>query len=116
MQLRGIRGATTVKKDSKEEIISATRELLQEMVKFNDLNIDDIASIVFTTTKDLKAEFPAVAARALGWKDTPLLCAREIDVPKSLSKCIRILMHINTSKKPSEIKHVYLNEAINLRR
>jgi len=116
MQTRGVRGATTVNKNSKAEIISATKELLSEIIKANALNIDDIASIIFTTTKDLNAEFPAVAARELGWNDTPLLCAKEIEVPGSLAKCIRVLLQVNSTKKPSEIKHIYLNQAVNLRR
>lgn len=116
MSIRGIRGATTTKNNSKEEILDATKELLQEILKKNQLKIEDIASIIFTTTKDLNAEFPAVAARELGWNDTPLLCTREIDVPKSLAKCIRILLLVNSNKEQKEIQHVYLREAVNLRR
>ena len=116
MPLRGIRGATSVTSNTKEEIISATKELLEEIAKANQLKIEEIASIIFTVTKDLNAEFPATAARELGWKDTPLLCACEIDVPKSLPKCIRVLLHVNTEKKQKEIKHIYLKEAQTLRR
>jgi len=116
MLVRGIRGATTVKGNSKEEILAATKELLSEIVKRNQLKIEDMASIVFSATKDLNAEFPAVAARELGWNDTPLLCTSEIDVSGSLPKCIRVLFLVNTDKKPTEIQHVYLKEAVNLRR
>lgn len=116
MPVRGIRGATTVKNNIREEILSATRDLLSEILKRNQLKVEDIASIIFTTTKDLNAEFPAAAARELGWEETPLLCTSEIDVPESLPKCIRILLHVNSDKKQSEVKHVYLREAVNLRR
>jgi len=116
MLVRGIRGATCVKSDSKEEIIAATAELLEEIVKQNQLAVADIASVIFSVTRDISAEFPAAAAHQMGWKDTPLLCTYEIDVPGSLSRCIRILMLVNTEKKPGEIKHVYLREAVVLRR
>lgn len=116
MPVRGIRGATTVKNNAKEEIVAATKELLAEILKKNDFKIDDVASVVFTTTKDLNAEFPAVAARELGWEITPLLCASEIDVPKSLAKCIRVLLLVNTDQTQKKIKNVYLKEAVNLRR
>ena len=116
MKIRGIRGATTVKNNDKKEIIAATKELLQEIVAANKLKIEDIASIVFTTTQDLNAEFPAVAAREIGWADTPLLCAKEIDVPGSLAKCIRVLLHVNSEAEQKDLKHIYLKEAVNLRR
>ena len=116
MQIRGIRGATTARQNAKEDIIEATKELLLEVVKRNQLNVDDIASIIFTTTLDLNAEFPAAAARELGWRETALLCTHEINVPESLSHCIRVLLHINSEKKQSEIQHVYLHGAVNLRR
>lgn len=115
MPVRGIRGAITAKSNSKEEIISATKELLAEIVKSNALKIEDIASIVFSSTKDLNAEFPAAAARELGWNETPLLCTSEIDVPGSLQKCIRVLLLVNSDKKQEEMKHIYLGEAVNLR-
>ena len=116
MALRGIRGATSVTLNTKEEVISATRELLTALVKANGLSVDEIASVLFSTTRDLNAEFPAVAARELGWNGTPLLCMQEIDVPGSLSNCIRILIHYNTEKTQNEMKHVYLREAVHLRR
>lgn len=116
MQIRGIRGATTVAANTREEIVAATKELLSEIIKANQLNIEDIASIIFSATQEINAEFPAVAARELGWNDTALLCTSEIDVPGSLPKCIRILMHVNSDKPQKEIKNVYLREAVNLRR
>lgn len=116
MTIRGIRGATTADSNSREAIVGATRELLQELAAANQLKIDDVASIIFTVTADLNAEFPAVAARELGWQDTPLLCGCEINVPGSLPKCIRVLLHVNAATPPSEIKHLYLKESCNLRR
>lgn len=112
---RGIRGATTVASNDREEILAATTELLQLLVERNDLHSDHIASVIFTATDDLDAEFPAVAARSLGWVETALMCAREIPVPGSLRKCIRVLIHVNTTRSATEIQHVYLREAISLR-
>ena len=114
--MRGIRGATTVAANDKREILDATKELLQEMVRANQIEIEEIASVIFSATHDLNAEFPAVAARELGWKDTPLLCTNEIDVPGSLQKCVRVLMLVNTDKEQPDIQHVYLKEAVNLRK
>jgi chorismate mutase len=116
MNLRGIRGATTVSNNTQEEILSATKELLSEILLANKIKVEDIASVIFTATRDLNAEFPALAARQLGWEETPLLCAVEIDVPKSLKKCIRVLLQVNTDKAQRDIKHVYLKEAVKLRR
>jgi len=96
--------------------LTATKELLAAIEKRNQLKIEDIASIIFTVTKDLDAEFPAVAARELGWNETPLLCNYEIDVPKSLPKCIRVLLTVNSDKSQKAIQHVYLREAVKLRR
>jgi chorismate mutase len=116
MTVRGLRGATTVTVNSREEIILATKELLLKLREDNDFKVEDVASALFSTTKGLNAEFPAVAAREIGWNDTALLCMREIEVPGSLSNCIRVLIHLNTNKKQNEIKNVYLREAVNLRR
>lgn len=113
--LRGVRGATTVSANDAGEILDATRELLEEMCQRNQVRPDDIASAIFTVTPDLNATFPAEAARQLGWKWVPMLCATEIPVPGRLTRCIRILIQVNTSKKPDEIKHVYLREAEALR-
>lgn len=116
MSVRGLRGATTVAKNDKNEIISATKELLAGLLTANNLQVPDIASVVFTVTPDLLAEFPAVAAREIGWADTPLLCATEIDVPGSLPRCIRVLLHVNSEQPQAEMKHLYLKEAQSLRR
>lgn len=115
MAVRGIRGATSVAKNDKAAIVAATKELLAEIIKANQLLIDDVASIIFTVTLDLNAEFPAVAARELGWHDTPLLCANEIAVPGSLPKCIRLLLTVNSERQQSELKHIYLKDAVTLR-
>ena len=116
MAVRGIRGATITLADSREAILEATRELLQEMLRANAASdFDDIASILFTTTPDLTAAFPAEAARELGMSTVPLLCASEIDVPGRLARCIRVLIHLNTEKPAREIVHVYLREAKSLR-
>ena len=116
MSLRGIRGATSISVDSKEEILSATRELLQAILTENhDLRKEDVASALFTTTPDVTAEFPPVAARTLGWNAVPMLCSHEIPVPGSLPMTIRVLIHWNTHKAQSEIKHIYLREAKKLR-
>ena len=113
--VRGIRGATTVTSNEKNEIIAATKELLQKIVKDNAVAVADIASVLFSSTPGLNAEFPAVAAREIGWQDTPLMCMQELAVPGSLANCIRVLLLVNTDKKQAEIKHVYLREAVNLR-
>lgn len=113
--MRGIRGAITVERNSAEEIVSATRELLAVIIKENDLEPESIASAFFTVTTDLDAEFPASAAREMGWKYVPLLCATEINVPGRLGKCIRVMVHVNTEKSQRDLKHVYLRDAARLR-
>ncbi|GCE16836.1 chorismate mutase [Dictyobacter kobayashii] len=115
MYCRGIRGATTIEHNDREEILAATRELLELLIEKNDLKVEDIVSAIFSLTADLDAEFPAVAARGLGWTETALMCTREIPVPNSLQKCIRVLIHVNTTRNAQEIQHVYLKEAVNLR-
>jgi len=116
MSVRGIRGATTVDQDTPEAILSATQELLETIRGSNpDLKVADIASIWFTLTDDLRSEFPAKAARQIGWLETPLMCAREIPVPGSLPKCVRVLIHWNTNMPPSTIRHIYLGKATQLR-
>src|SRR5689334_16635722 len=112
---RGVRGATTVDANSREEILTATRQMLALMMRRNDITVTDVASAVFTVTKDLNAEFPALAARQLGWLEVPLLCGYEIDVPNSLAMCIRVLVHWNTTKRQDEIQHVYIHNAVRLR-
>ena len=95
---RAIRGATTSKNNTKDSIIEATKELLSQMIESNSIELENISFAIFTTTKDLNAEFPALAARLLGWQDIALMCANEIDVPGSQKSCIRILLTINTDK------------------
>jgi chorismate mutase len=112
---RGIRGATTVEANTAEDIIEATDDLLRALIALNDLRPDDVASAVFTTTVDLTAAFPALAARNLGWTEVPLLCAHEMDVPGALGKVVRILLHVNTLRRAAEIRHVYLRDARGLR-
>src|SRR5690606_36921928 len=96
--------------------LAATRELLEELLRANQItDFDEIVSAIFTTTSDLTSTFPAEAARLLGMKQVPLLCAGEIPVPGSMPRCIRVLLHVNTEKKQGEIVHVYLREAKKLR-
>ena len=113
--MRAIRGATTVDSDTPELIRRATRELLETIVARNDFTSADVISAIFTVTDDLRSEFPAHAARELGWLDVPLLCTMEIPVPGSLARCIRVLLHIESSKARTEIRHVYLHDARTLR-
>lgn len=115
MACRGLRGATTVDSNDREEILEATRQLLALVVHRNGVRTEDIASAQFTVTKDLDAEFPALAARQLGWADVPLLCGYEISVPGSLERCIRVLLHWNTDRPQSEVVHVYERGAERLR-
>ena len=112
---RGVRGATTVEQDDREEILRATRELLALVIHLNGIHTEDVASAIFTTTPDLAAAFPATAARQLGWLDVPLMCSHEIDVPGALGQCIRVLIHWNTATPQHDIQHVYLKEAQALR-
>ena len=116
MPIRGIRGATNVNSDEPELILQATRELLEEILLENEgMQTEDIASAIFTVTDDLVSTFPAQAARQMGWGLVPMLCAREIPVPESLPRVIRVLVHWNTELPQSQIKHVYLREAVKLR-
>ncbi|HEV3003035.1 MAG TPA: chorismate mutase [Pirellulales bacterium] len=115
IRCRGVRGATTVEHNTREEVLRGTQQLLALMIRQNQIEHDDVASAIFTTTPDLNAEFPALAARQLGWLDVPLLCTHEINVPGSLARCIRILIHWNTSKTLAELQHVYIRDAARLR-
>jgi chorismate mutase len=115
VKCRGIRGATVIAANTRSAIIDGTRELLSAMAEANEVEIDDVAGILFTTTTDLNAEFPAVAGRELGWLDTAMLCGHEIAVPGSLKSCVRVLMLWNTDKALRDIRHVYLGEAQSLR-
>jgi chorismate mutase len=116
MTIRGIRGATTVTADHPDLILQATRELLEEILAENDgMQPEDVASAIFTVTDDIVSTFPAQAARQMGWDMVPMLCGREIPVPESLPRVIRVLVHWNTELPQSEIKHVYLRDAVKLR-
>ena len=115
MACRGIRGATTVDQNTSEDILEGTAELLTALARLNDLAPDDVASAFFTTTIDLDAAFPALAARDLGWIEVPLMCAHEMAVGGALAKVVRILLHVNTDRTPQEIRHVYLRGARTLR-
>lgn len=115
MFVRAIRGATTAEENSPEKITVATKELLVEIIEKNHLDVDEVISVILTSTVDLNSAFPATAARELGWKFVPLMCASEINVPGSLEKCVRVLIHAYTDKKPEDINHIYLNGAKVLR-
>jgi chorismate mutase len=116
MTTRGIRGATTIDDDTQEGVLSFTRELLESIFKSNpELKTEDIASAIFTTTADITAAFPALAARQFGWDQVPMICAQEIPVPGSLPRCIRVLIHWNTDMEQTAINHVYLHKAKSLR-
>ncbi|MFI5035780.1 MAG: chorismate mutase [Acidimicrobiales bacterium] len=113
--LRALRGATTCGNDSAQEISAATQELLVALMVRNDLDHDDVVSVIFTTTPDLRATFPATAARDVGFGDVPLLCATEIDVPGAMVRCIRVLMHVYSTRERTALVHVYLRDAQSLR-
>ena len=115
MKVRGVRGATTSDSNSREDILLAARDLITGIIEANEIVADDVASILFSTTADLNAEFPAVAARNLGFTNTALECLVEMNVPGSLARCIRVLMHVNSDKQQKEIRHIYLKNAKSLR-
>jgi chorismate mutase len=116
MFVRGIRGATTVKNNEEKEILAATTELLLHIIAENQVVPDDICSVFVTTTEDLTATFPARAIRQMqGWELVPLMCSLEIPVKPSLPLCIRLMVHVNTTKSQKQINHIYLNEAKVLR-
>jgi chorismate mutase len=116
MGVRAIRGAITINEDKSDQIIESTRVLLEEILTRNStLSTNDIASVIFTVTNDIKSEYPAKAAREMGWNKVPLLCAREIPVQGSIPLCIRVLLHWNTDLSQDEINHVYLRGAEVLR-
>jgi len=116
MVVRGIRGAISAEENTREAILEATRELLEEILRVNELShYEDLVSAIFTTSPDLNAAFPAEAARGLGMNEVPLLCASEIAVEGALPRCIRVLLHVNTDKKQSDVTHVYMRDAVKLR-
>lgn len=115
MPVRGIRGATTAACNEASEILDATEELLRELVRRNELDVDEIAFAYLTTTTDLDAEFPAVAARRIGWVDVPLLCGHDMEVrqpnPRGVARCIRVLLLYNTDRRQRQMRHAYLRGA-----
>jgi chorismate mutase len=115
MGYRGIRGAITVDANTRDAMLTATRRLLRSMIEVNGVQVADLASVIFTATSDLDAVYPAVAARAMGWTEVPLLCMQEMAVVGSLRRCIRVLMHWNTDREAADVRHVYLEGARVLR-
>ena len=111
----GIRGATTANANTREEILSATKELLQEILRVNQIEESQVAAAWFTTTQDLNAGFPAQVARQMGWMNVALMCAHEMAVPNALPHCIRVLLMVNTDKTPQELQYIYLRDAKDLR-
>ena len=115
-KVRGVKGATTTEGTSAEDVLAATEQLLTTLINENHIEQDDVAAVQFTTSPDLVAEFPAVAARErLNWNDVPLMCGHEMARPGALKQCIRILILWNTEKPQNEIRHAYLNSAAKLR-
>jgi chorismate mutase len=113
--LRGLRGATTAAANTSEAILEATEELIRALQEANGFEPDDVESAIFTSSPDLTAEYPARAARRLGWDSVPLLGASEVGVPSGLPRCVRLLLHLYTSKPPRDLKHIYLRGAAQLR-
>ena len=115
MSVRGIRGATTAAANEARAIVDVTEELLRELVRRNDLDVDEIAFAYFTTTPDLDAEFPALAARRLGWLDVPMLCGHDMAVrqpnPRGVAMCVRVLLLYNTDRAQRDMRHAYLQGA-----
>ncbi|MDA8369889.1 MAG: chorismate mutase [Nocardiopsaceae bacterium] len=115
MAVRAIRGAVQVDADERGLVLEATAELVSEVVRRNELSTDDVISVLFTATPDLTSEFPALAARELGFTDVPLMCATEIAVPRALPRVVRLMAHVETDKARDELQHVYLRGAQALR-
>ncbi len=113
--IRGLRGATTCAADAPKLIAEATQELLRAMMARNGLDHDDVVSVLFTTSPDLTSAFPATGARGVGFGDVPLLCASEINVPGAMPRCVRVLMHVYTTRAREDLRHVYLRGAQTLR-
>jgi chorismate mutase len=116
VRVRAIRGATQLEEDSREHMLERVAEMVTDVLSANDLVVDDFISIVFTATDDLHSEFPAYAARRLGFDDVPLICARELEVEGSMPRVVRMLAHVETHLSRAEVTHVYLHGAARLRR
>ena len=115
MKVRALRGATTCDENTHAEIESKTQRLVEEMLARNEVDHDDLVSVIFTATEDLTAVFPATAARGVGLGDVPLICARELSIDGGMARCVRILMHLYTDRTRDELHHVYLEGARSLR-
>ncbi|QTM99652.1 chorismate mutase [Sediminibacillus dalangtanensis] len=114
--IRGIRGATTVTENDANEIVANTKELVMEMAEVNKISPDEIATVLISATADINASFPAKALREInGWKYVPVMCMKEIEVPNSLPKCIRVMMTVNSHTRQEEVQHIYHNQAVQLR-
>jgi chorismate mutase len=111
----GVRGAITAEANTAEAILAATHELLAAIIEANQIEMDDIGSVIFSTTVDLNAEYPAIAARQIGWHDVAILCTHEMNVPHGLGRCVRVLIMWNTTVSPRDIRHIYLHDAQQLR-
>ena len=116
MAVRAVRGATQLESDTREHMLERVAEMVRDVMESNELVVDDFISIIFTATSDLVSEFPAYAARILGFDDVPLICARELEIEGSMPRCVRMMAHIETDLTRAEVTHVYLHGAANLRR
>ena len=116
MAVRAVRGATQLDEDTREHMLDRVAELVTDVMAANDLDVDDFISIIFTATSDLVSEFPAYAARQLGFSDVPLVCARELEIEGSMPRVVRLMAHIETDLPRADVTHVYLHGAANLRR
>lgn len=116
MRVRAIRGATQLEEDTREHMLERVAEMVTDVMSANELEVDDFISIIFTATSDLVSEFPAYAARRLGFDDVPLVCAKELDIAGAMPRVVRMLAHVETHMSRSEITHVYLHGAAQLRR
>ena len=116
MAVRAVRGATQLDEDSREHMLDRVAELVTDVMAANDLAVDDFISIIFTATSDLVSEFPAYAARQLGFSDVPLVCARELEIEGSMPRVVRLMAHVETDLPRADVTHVYLHGAANLRR
>lgn len=116
MAVRAVRGATQLDEDTREHMLDRVAELVTDVMEANGLDVDDFISIIFTATSDLVSEFPAYAARQLGFSDVPLVCARELEIEGSMPRVVRLMAHVETDLPRADITHVYLHGAANLRR
>ena len=116
MAVRAVRGATQLEEDSREHMLERVAEMVLDVMAANELEVDDFISVIFTATSDLVSEFPAYAARRLGFGDVPLICARELEIAGSMPRVVRMMAHVETDLARGEVTHVYLHGAANLRR